>query len=193
MEGQNSYALKEWASVVRALTDGALILLLRKGGIIEKTDRFVVEHREFFLYPTYEHQRSDLIRPDFREFLRAASAEQPPETEVRLGSYAVVEEVIETQDLGRLQALSEEYIWTTESVAQRMSFKPELPMSVLLLRVYTLPEPYSLKVTQAYRGCKSWVGLERPLSTQGVSPVVPETEFRVRARRVKELLEARLA
>jgi hypothetical protein len=188
MERENSHALKEWASVVRALTEGAQVLLLRKGGIIEETDRFVVERREFFLYPTYEHQRSDLIRPDFREFLRKAADEQPPETEVHLGAYAVVDEVIESFDLGRLEALSSEYIWTTESVVQRMAFKPELPMSVLLLRVHTLPEPCSLKVTKAYRGCKSWVTLEGALSTRGASPVLPEAEFRARVRRVKDLL-----
>ncbi len=194
MEQENIYALKEWASVVRALTDARQILLLRKGGIVEKRNRFEVEHREFFLYPTYEHQRSELIRPDFQEYFRAACDEQPPETEARLGAYAVVEEVVETQDLERLQSLSSEHIWTTESVVQRMTaFKPEVPMSVLLIRVHTLPAPHPLKVSRAYRGCKSWVSLEHPLSTMGASAVLPEAEFRARAQRVKDFLKARTA
>ena len=59
-------ALKEWASAVKALEDGTQIFIMRKGGIVEETRDFQVESTDFFLYPTYEHQRKELLKEDYR-------------------------------------------------------------------------------------------------------------------------------
>ena len=55
-------ALKEWAVTVRALAEGEQLLTLRKGGIREENKHFELEHERFFLYPTFDHQRNDLVR-----------------------------------------------------------------------------------------------------------------------------------
>src|SRR3954468_17227066 len=55
-------AFKEWAVTVRALAEGEQLLTLRKGGIREADRHFDVEHERFFLYPTFDHQRTDLVR-----------------------------------------------------------------------------------------------------------------------------------
>src|SRR5215210_3776514 len=55
-------AFKEWAVTVRALAEGEQLITLRKGGIREADKRFRVEHDRFFLYPTFDHQRHDLVR-----------------------------------------------------------------------------------------------------------------------------------
>ncbi|MGI0041714.1 MAG: DUF1802 family protein, partial [Nitrosopumilaceae archaeon] len=49
-------ALKEWATVVKALENGNQTVLLRKGGILETDSGFNVESKKFLLYPTFEHQ-----------------------------------------------------------------------------------------------------------------------------------------
>ena len=41
-------------------------MTLRKGGIREPNKHFEVEHERFFLYPTFDHQRSDLVRESHR-------------------------------------------------------------------------------------------------------------------------------
>ena len=56
-------AFKEWAVTVRALAEGEQLLTLRKGGIREENKHFEIEHDRFFLYPTFDHQRNDLVRP----------------------------------------------------------------------------------------------------------------------------------
>ena len=56
-------ALKEWAVTCQALARGEQVLLLRKGGIHEDSKDFRVIHREFLLYPTYEHQKRELLQP----------------------------------------------------------------------------------------------------------------------------------
>ena len=67
-------ALKEWAVTVDALARGQQILLLRKGGIHEDSKDFRVVHPEFLLYPTYEHQREDLLKDDYQSQLERVLA-----------------------------------------------------------------------------------------------------------------------
>jgi hypothetical protein len=55
-------AFKEWAVTVRALAEGEQLITLRKGGIREPDKHFALEHERFFLYPTFDHQREDLVR-----------------------------------------------------------------------------------------------------------------------------------
>ena len=55
-------AFKEWAVTVRALSEGEQLITLRKGGIREENKHFEIEHDQFFLYPTFDHQRNDLVR-----------------------------------------------------------------------------------------------------------------------------------
>ena len=48
---------------------------LRKGGVREASKLFKLEHDRFFLYPTFDHQRSDLVRESHRPELRRALEE----------------------------------------------------------------------------------------------------------------------
>ena len=69
---QCQIALKEWAVTVESLAEGQQILLLRKGGIHEEGKDFKVIHPEFLLYPTYEHQRKDLLKPQHQPGVHTA-------------------------------------------------------------------------------------------------------------------------
>jgi hypothetical protein len=62
------HALKEWAVAVEALERGETALVIRKGGIREKA--FAVAKRRFLLLPGYEHQRPELLKPEYRKLLR---------------------------------------------------------------------------------------------------------------------------
>ena len=62
----NAKALKEWASAVKALEAGSQIFIMRKGGIIEETRDFQVVSNDFYLYPTYEHQRRELLKAPYQ-------------------------------------------------------------------------------------------------------------------------------
>ena len=68
-------AFKEWAVTVRALAEGEQLLTLRKGGIREAGKHFALEHDRFFLYPTFDHQRNDLVRESHQPELRRALEE----------------------------------------------------------------------------------------------------------------------
>jgi len=62
-------ALKEWATVVKALENGNQTVLLRKGGILETVSGFKIESKKFLLFPTFEHQELKHIKPDFHNYL----------------------------------------------------------------------------------------------------------------------------
>ena len=51
-------ALKEWAVTVRALSEGEQLLTLVAGD----GPAADLEHETFFLYPTFEHEKNDLVR-----------------------------------------------------------------------------------------------------------------------------------
>src|ERR1700751_5510164 len=68
-------AFKEWAGTVRALAEGEQLLTLRKGGIREPDKHFKLEYDRFFLYPTFDHQRADLVRESHRPELSPALEE----------------------------------------------------------------------------------------------------------------------
>ena len=68
-------AFKEWAVTVRALAEGEQLLTLRKGGIREPEKHFKLDYSRFFLYPTFDHQRADLVRESHRPELSRALEE----------------------------------------------------------------------------------------------------------------------
>ena len=68
-------AFKEWAVTVRALAEGEQLLTLRKGGIREPGKHFKLEYERFFLYPTFDHQRADLVRESHQPELARALEE----------------------------------------------------------------------------------------------------------------------
>src|SRR5579884_1442914 len=84
-------ALKEWAVVVEALLAGRQAILLRRGGIVEARNGFQVRHREFLLFPTFEHQHASFIRAEHDDLFRSAMAAQG--RALRVEAYA---EVVDT-------------------------------------------------------------------------------------------------
>ncbi len=128
-------ALKEWAVTVQALAQGRQVLLLRKGGIHEEGKDFRVVHPEFLLYPTYEHQREDLLKPSAQPSLKQLLAETPKGDTIAFSHWAQVAEVIEVLEQEKVNDLSGHHIWTDAYAQSRLHWKPMLPISVMLHRV----------------------------------------------------------
>ena len=65
-------ACKEWAAVVHALLEGEQILDVRKGGLREDGRHFSVQANRFWLYPTAEHQKAELLKQPYRHWIDLA-------------------------------------------------------------------------------------------------------------------------
>ena len=177
-------ALKEWAVTEQALAQGKQILLLRKGGIHEDGKDFRVIHPEFLLYPTFEHQREELLQAEYQQGLRGLLAEPRNEDEINFSHWAKVEEVIEVSEQERVDDLSPHHIWTNAYAQSRLHWKPMLPLSVLLLRVYRMERPVTVPFLPEYRGCTSWVDIITDVPMGTLEPVLSDEEF---LRRVDDI------
>jgi hypothetical protein len=172
--GTLRHTLKEWAVAVRALELGETALVVRKGGIREKA--FAVRDSRFLLLPGYEHQRLELIKPEYRRLMQEIP-DLKDDGPLRFASFAEVEGAYEISEPESLEAIDPYHMWTPEYAESRFKWRPKKPLTVLVLRTYLLPEEVELAYSEAYVGCKSWVELENPVSTEGSRPALDDGSF----------------
>lgn len=125
----NPVALKEWASAIEALTEGRQIMLMRKGGIAEETKRFELKSHSFYLYPTYEHQRRELLKEQHRDLVEHTLIDWKDNArEIGLTAYAEAVHDLEIHDLNQLELLYPYHIWSEGLAAERLRWKAKEPL-----------------------------------------------------------------
>ncbi|MEL7071537.1 MAG: DUF1802 family protein [Cyanobacteria bacterium J06581_3] len=160
-----STALKEWAVAVEALSQGESCLLLRKGGIKESQGRFHAQASQVLLFPTFEHQKVELLKPDYQDRVQpVASGWHPPSITIK--AWADITHIFLTYDAEKVAALSAFHIWQPQLAEERLKWKAKQPLYVLLLRAYRLPEPMVIPWESAYGGCRSWIELADSVSVE---------------------------
>ena len=179
------YALKEWAIAVEALSQGKTIVLLRKGGIRERD--FQIEHPAVWLYPTYEHQKPHLLKSEYANSVSTVESGWHPQM-VEIQSCAEITEVLPVDSQEQIAALQSYHIWNEQMIGERLKWKPRKPLLVLLLRVYRLAESLTIPYQSSYGGCKSWIELDRDISTRSLVPVLSEAEYAAQTKAIKVLI-----
>src|SRR4051794_33889945 len=200
-------AFKEWAVTVRALAEGEQLLTLRKGGVHEPNKHFALEHDRFFLYPTFDHQRNDLVRASHQPELRRALEEgvwsdgEPPAHSlaldggigqpdpVRIRAWAEGAGSWTIPDRRALEGRHPFYVWTPDYAEKRLSWKRRHPLHVLLLRPYRIPRPVTVRVRDEYLGCRSWLEITRDLPFEG-TPVLSDEEFDRASEEIASIADA---
>jgi hypothetical protein len=181
-----SHALKEWAVAVKALERGETALVVRKGGIREK--EFAVPDTRFLLLPGYEHQRPELLKPEYRGLMEDIS-NLTDDGPLRFSSFAEVYGAYEVSEAQDLDALDRYHMWTPEYAESRFKWRPKKPLTVLVLRAYVLSETVELPYRAEYGGCKSWIELAESAPTAGARPVLDDASFEEVVRSVLGVLE----
>lgn len=177
------YALKEWAAICKALALGRQLVILRKGGIDEKSGSFALEHREFWLYPTFVHQKIEGIHPNAQHCYHLSLLGKPPDGQARLTHFARVTAAYELHDMVGAYKLQPFHCFSQEVVESRFNYgRPGL--HALVVRVYRSQRMHEFPETPAYAGCKSWVELERSLSTDGAVPVLADAVFEEQVKQI---------
>jgi hypothetical protein len=184
-------ALKEWAIAVDALTQGNMILLLRKGGIREQ--RFFVEKEKFWLYPTYEHQKPHLLKTSYSQQVESVATGWHPEA-VPMKGWAEMTHCFQVTDDAAIAALEPFHIWNPQFVKERLHWKPQQPLSILLLRVYVLRSPQLIPYCPEYGGCKSWIELlpdaQARLASSESTAVLNEAPYQNLVERIQQILQS---
>jgi hypothetical protein len=185
-------AFKEWAVTVRALAEGEQLLTFRRGA--PRGQDLQLEYERFFLYPTFDHQRADLVReshrpelaraleegvwsdgePSAQAMLRDADITQPDR--VRIRAWAEVAAQFTITDRRAVDALSPFYVWSTDYAEKRLGWRRRQPLQVILLRTYRIPRPVTVKVREDYGAGLPWLELTRELPFEG-TPVLSDEEF----------------
>ena len=179
-------ALKEWNVAVNALEGGKTIMLLRKGGIREQAGHFNVPDKQVLLYPTFEHQQPDLLKPDFATQVKTVESGWHPET-IRIGIWAEITDVLLVAWKPAIAAVFPYHIWNQKFVDDRLNWKRTQPIYILLLRTYQLATALQIPYIPEYGGCRSWIDLAAPVSLEGSVPVLSEREY------IKQSMEIRQA
>ena len=154
-------ALKEWAIVCDLLAAGRVCLLLRKGGVSEfdGPGRFRLEHGRFAMFPAWEHERLDWVKPGLLEGMRTTAVTQEP-AEIAIGCVAEVAGIWEVGSREAFDELDDLHAWTGEQIDMRFGYKPQRPLYAMALRVKRLAAAKVLSNREAFGGCVSWVPLE---------------------------------
>jgi hypothetical protein len=167
----NHTALKEWANVIEALSDGRQILLIRKGGIADP--KFGIEADRFYLYPTFFHQ-----------------GEQDPRTEVELTTWCEVVRVWTIRDLELLGQLEPYVAIPRETLLARYRFRPDQALHVIGVRAWRLASPRRVMFREPYAGCISWISVDEEIAIDGSTSVLAEDLLTQRLDAIDALIGA---
>ncbi len=187
MQSTITQALKEWTTAVDALTTGKTIMLLRKGGIKEEGNSFKVAYNQVLLYPTFEHQRPELLKADYATRVQPVESLWHPET-IRICSWAEITDIFQVSAAETVAALLPYHIWNEEFASTRLKWKPRQPLYVLLLRTYKLPQVREIQYMPEYGGCKSWIDIAEPISIAGSVPVLDDATYTQQVREIRSIV-----
>ena len=173
--------LKEWAVVCDLLLEGKLALLLRKGGIHESGGPgvFELEHPRFLLFPSWMHQKPEMVKEEFRGRVKVTASEP---AEVTFRGFAEAVKIWRVTDRSPFYpggALDRLHCWTRPQIDMRFDYKPQNPLYLMAVRVWQLTNPRTVTNHAEYAGCKSWVPL-RPgygVEEAGADTVMEDGSF----------------
>ena len=179
-------ALKEWDTVCRLLVEGRQVLLLRKGGISDVGGAFAMKHRRFLLFPTFVHQKGELLQPWASDAFRPMD-EEP--TDVPLPGWAEVTHVEQADDAA-VRRLTEGggHCWSEAQINLRLNYRPGQPTYVALLRAFRLPAPVRVPNHADYAGCVSWVPLHEAVDLAGSEVALDEEAYGRACSKVLDVL-----
>ncbi|VXD25065.1 conserved hypothetical protein [Planktothrix serta PCC 8927] len=192
METQTYHALKEWNIAIQALQQGETIMLLRKGGIREQGGKFKVDQEKILLYPTFEHQQSSLLKPEYANLVQPVPSGWHSET-VKISSFAEITDILSwnnSQQESLIHSLKNFHIWNEIFVRDRLQFKPQQPLYILLLRTYKLSQVYNIPYHPSYGGCRSWIKLQEPISLENRIPVLTQEDYDQQVSTIAQILQS---
>ena len=179
-------ALKEWATIVKALENGKQTIILRKGGILETASGFEIIAKKFLLFPTWEHQEIKHVKPEYHNLLNQTLDNKPKEGYNTITSIA---EVLDHKDISSnkiIDDLSSFHVWSDEYIKERINWMPEKPLKVIFLKVYTFPQ-IEIPLQVDFEGCKSWIELN--LNQNSERSVLTDQEIESELKRFREIVD----
>ena len=179
-------ALKEWATVVKALENGTQTVILRKGGILETSSGFKIEAKKFILFPTFEHQEAKNLKPQFHNYLDEVKLNKPENQHNNITSYAEVIDEADINSIEKIKELSPFHVWSNSYIEERMNWMPEKPIKAVFLKVYKVSQ-FKIPIKSEYHGCKSWININEDI--QGGKSVLSDEDLNSRLQKFRDIVK----
>jgi len=165
MKPTNRLALKEWSVVRRFLHEGSCILTF--------LEDYVPADREFLLFPTYDQQRVEALKPAagmvYQHELR------PPKAgHIYLRDYAEVVASFEIHSA--VKAVDREHAFTELEMRKRLA-EASSGLVALALRVYHLSVPRRIAERKKYEDGDRFLSLPEEVALDGLRPALSESDF----------------
>ncbi|MEM7557117.1 MAG: DUF1802 family protein [Cyanobacteria bacterium P01_A01_bin.84] len=183
-----THAFKEWETAIKALEAGKTIMLLRKGGIHERGGKFQVSHEQVLLYPTYEHQQSSMIKPEYTQGINQTTSDCNSD-KLCISSWAKITDILPVDDESIINSLTPFHVWKQNFISDRLKWKPSRPLYILLLRVYKLPQIQYLPYLPKYGGCKSWIELTESIDISNTKPVIYDSTYSQIVDKIRSMVD----
>jgi hypothetical protein len=134
-----------------------------------------MKHPRFGLFPAWEHQKPDRIKPAYRD--RVEVLEEPAEVTIR--AYGEASRIWEVPSREAFDTLDDLHCWTEPQIDMRFNYRPDHPLYLVAVRCYRLAEPKTVVNDWTYGGCKSWVPLkaEDAIDETGATPALSDADF----------------
>lgn len=157
-------ALKEWQVVNDAILENKQSVLIRKGGILDSIDEFPPDKKEFFIFPTYEHQKKEYVKQEFHYLFKMPSfvihsASDKPNVKIKINLLCTLKQCIQITDKKQLEEIYPFVIYTMEFLEMRFNYRPNEPLNILVIEPHKLEAEKLVEYTEYLRGCKSWITL----------------------------------
>jgi hypothetical protein len=179
-----NHALKEWDTACRRLAAGRQIVTFRKGGVSDDGGTFHLRYQQFALWPTFLHQKGELLRPEASDDFRPQDEEPSHVTVPCVAEVAAVHVVPNRAAAEKLAA--EMTCWNSAYLDIRYGYKPDKPLYAVVLRARHLAEPARFEHTPEIAGCVSWIDLPQPVKVG--RPVLGDDAFDRLALQVEQLI-----
>ena len=166
----NHTALKEWASVIEALSRGEQLILIRKGGLADP--HFGIEADRFYLYPTNYHEGGEESRT------------------VPITTWCEVAHTWRLTDVDTLHRLEPLVVMDRATLDTRFRFRTDQAINIIAVRAFRLPHPVRIAARAAYEGCRSWISIDDEIGVDGSIAVLTEGDVRARIASIDALLTA---
>lgn len=180
-------ALKEWSIVCDFLAQGKTCLLLRKGGVHEYAGpgRFELTYERFLMFPAWEHERLDWIKPDWLppapSEVEGQECDEPAgePTEIVFRGYGEVAGIWSVPSREAFDSLDDLHGWLPPQIDMRFNYKPDRPLYLIAVRAFRLAEPVKVPSRESFAGCMSWVPLPPgdAIDVRGAQRAIPEGAF----------------
>jgi hypothetical protein len=198
-------AYKDWSVTVRALAEGEQLIVVRNGNAEEPSGRTDLEHDRFFLYPTFDFHRSELVRESHQPELERAMEEGvwaegepapveispeghlPQPDRIRVRAWAEVVQEWTITDRRVLGDLSPFHVWAPGYAERRLGWRRRDPLHLALIRTHRIPRPVTVRVGEEYSAPGSFATVNRDLPFEG-TPVLADGEFDHAADQIADLI-----